>query len=120
MSDGWGRGNVTAQATGGSNEQTHEAQGEERGRRQEAVDVMRQKVRTLLDVETDDGGKVVLTILRSGGLSVQTFRASMSAKSLYRLETTVTLEPGFIREWAETLFLVTRGDPRRGHEVNAA
>jgi hypothetical protein len=63
------------------------------------------KVRTL-DLEMDDGGRVVLTIMKNGAVAVQTFRASMSAKSLYRLEGTVILDPGFIREWVETLSLV--------------
>jgi hypothetical protein len=69
------------------------------------------KVRQL-DIEMDDGGRVVLTIMRSGRLSIQTFReSSLRSKSLYQLAGAAVVDRRDLAEWAETLHEKVRPQP---------
>jgi hypothetical protein len=61
------------------------------------------EVRTL-DIELDDETRVTLTITRSGGLSVQTFRdCSRSERPFWRLTGAAVFPPAYLSEWATTL-----------------
>jgi hypothetical protein len=54
---------------------------------------------------------MVLTILKCGGLFIQSFKDSSRGRPLWALSGTCTVDAEFVREWAETLFLMTRLEP---------
>lgn len=56
-----------------------------------------------LDIELDNGGRVVLSILKSGDLSIQTYRSCLRGRSLWRLEASAIVGQADLAEWSATL-----------------
>lgn len=69
----------------------------------EEVRKVKEVVRTL-DIELDDETRVELTVIRSGGLSIQSFRdCGRGERPFYRLEGSAAISPADIVEWIKTL-----------------
>jgi hypothetical protein len=68
------------------------------------------EVKTTLDVETDGGGRIILTITRNGALSVQSYSGCSKGRPLWGMSGSALVAPADLKDWADTLHEMLRSN----------
>jgi hypothetical protein len=67
-------------------------------------------MKTTLDLETDGGGRIILTITRSGALSVQSYSGCSKGRPLWGMSGSAWVAPVDLKDWADTLHEMLRSN----------